>query len=156
MNQSLLHRIAINKTGQPLKQFKKAQIEREPILDFEKMETQLNARVDNEANHDIELVPRITMLRLVSTELDTHFSFKVHKNEGENYISAMRQVLSRARNKAKRKKMRLDEFKMLLVGIDTSIAEYDTVTLLRTKTLSMYEESVYDELFSKLKKQDLV
>lgn len=163
MNESLLHRIAINRTGQPLKQFARmkhnnagagAQNKNEnKILDAISV-GELSSQIENTDKNNLETIPRKTTLKLVSMALDVHFSFRVAKGEAENYMGAMRQVLSRTRKKAKRKRMILDEFKMLHVSTDETHGEYDIVTLVRSKTLSPHEESVFDELMAVMAKTE--
>lgn len=157
MNESLLHRIAINRTGKPLKQFvrpfKQGKIQEINMLDASSV-GELSSQIENTDKNNLETIPRRTTLKLVSTPLDTNYVFKVAKGEAENYMGAMRQVLSRTRKKAKRKRMILDEFKMLHVSTDETNPEYDEVTLVRSKTLSPHEESVFDELMAVMAKTE--
>lgn len=103
---------------------------------------------------DVETVPRDTVLKmLMDAKLDEMFIFHTAPGEGENYLQAMRQVLSRARAKAYKKKTRLDEFKLLCHAI-TQKEEFDEVIVIRTKNMSEHEESVYDGLIEAFKKAD--
>jgi hypothetical protein len=101
----------------------------------------------------LETSPRETVYKfLANKKLDEPFLFNVQKGDGENYAQAMRQVLSRARAKALKKKIPLDEFKVLTLKIE-NLENYDEVTLIRTKTLSTKEESVYDDLIAQFTKK---
>lgn len=100
---------------------------------------------------ELEHQPRATVIKFVQTALDTEFSFKVPLNCGDNYVQAMRQVLSRTRKKARMKKKVLDDFKTQQKPIEhfpEADPPHDLVTLIRTKNLSKLEGSVYDVLFS--------
>jgi hypothetical protein len=102
--------------------------------------------------NDLETVPRETVLKmLIQKKLDEHFIFKTSLGEGEHYIQAMRQVLSRTRKKALRKKQRLDEFKVYVISIEEK-EDHDVVTLVRSKNMTRTEESVYDALMEQFKK----
>lgn len=145
---SFRDRIKINKTDKVIAQ----PLIGTPIeIGPEEIENSLSARLENTDKFGLETNPRKTVLKLVETPLDTKFIFRVTRGEAENFISAMRQVLSRVRKKAKKNKWRLDEFKMLTIECK-QFEEYDEICLVRTKTLDPYEESVYESLFAALKK----
>lgn len=142
-DKTIIHAMAINQTGEPLRGHQ--------TITAASLELALHAQLDSADKYNLETIPRVTVLKIVETAIDVKFTFRVHKGEAENYMGAMRQVLSRTRKKAKKKHMRLDEFKLLHLGTIEHEA-YDEVTLVRTKTLSPYEESVYDSLFNAMKK----
>lgn len=104
--------------------------------------------------NDLELVPRETVLKLLRLPLDTMYTFKTQLGRGAAYVQAMRQVLSRARGKALRGKIPLQEFKVYEMEIKSE-ADYDVVTLIRTRRLLEQEQSVYDELIAHFAKVPL-
>ena len=123
------------------------------VPDLSQIAEKFQGHVLNITKNDLETVPRETVLKmLIQKKLDEHFIFRVETGEGENYIQAMRQVLSRTRKKALKKKQQLDEFKMLIVGVEHK-TDYDIITLVRTKTMSAHQESVYDEIMAAFTKQ---
>lgn len=102
--------------------------------------------------NELESVPRETVLKmLIQKKLDEHFIFKTIKGDGNNYIQAMRQVLSRTRKTAYKKKQRLDEFKMFVISV-VEKTDHDEVTLMRSKSMQPHLESVYDALMDAFKK----
>lgn len=104
------------------------------------------------SEQELETVPRETVLKLlIQKKLDEHFIFKTMAKDGEKYIQAMRQVLSRTRKKALKKKQRLDEFKLYVISIEEK-PDHDVVTLMRSKNMTRTEESVYDALMEQFKK----
>jgi hypothetical protein len=103
-------------------------------------------RIVTQYDLSVEHEPRATVLKmLTAAKLDENYTFKVASGEADNYIQAMRQVLSRTRKKAASKKQKLTEFKMLRVSVETT-PTHDTVTLVRTRTLDAHHQSVYSEL----------
>lgn len=103
---------------------------------------------------DLEVEPRATVLKMLTAKkLNEPYTFKVAKGEADNYIQAMRQVLSRTRAKASRAKKSLNEFKMMRLDVVENL-DHDLVTLVRTKTLSEHQASVYDQLIAAFEKKD--
>lgn len=96
---------------------------------------------------DLEVLPRDTFLKMLiqKPELEVDFIFRVAKGEGDHYIQAMRQVISRTRKKAKRDKVRLQDFKLIVKSIETK-EDHDVVTLIRAKSMNAVQRSVYDQL----------
>lgn len=100
-----------------------------------------------------ETVPRETLLKMLAEgKLDEPFTFKTIPNSAEAYLQSMRMVLSRVRNRARKQKKPLSEFKLLLVKIDKG-ENYDEITLMRSRVLSPKDESVYDALSDMMAKQ---
>lgn len=121
-------------------------------LNLKNFEDSFDKRGQMIEKHGLETAPRQTILTmLIEKKIDELFIFKTERENGQAYVQAMRMVLSRTRRKALQKKRQLDEFKLLVRAIET-LEEYDQVTLVRTKTLSLKEESVYDELMSAFEK----
>jgi hypothetical protein len=101
----------------------------------------------------VETSPRDLLIKLIGTvEIDVEFEFKTVPGGGENFVQAMRMVLSRVRARAKRKKLPLDEFKLLFQKCER-LENYDVVTVMRSKSLSPKDESMYDDLTKLMAKQ---
>lgn len=116
---------------------------------------QLEQQLKTASEHELELHPRQTVLRfLVEKQMDELFTFKTQLGRGANYVQAMRQVLSRSRNKALAKKVPLQEFKVYEIEIKSE-KDHDIVTLMRTRRLLEKEQSVYDELIAKFARTPL-
>lgn len=135
------------------------QTENFPVLRIERehktddIAARLSAKLQSVARNELETLPRETVLKmLVQKKLDEHYSFKVDLGHGDNYVQAMRQVLSRARKKALKKKQRLDEFKLYVISIEQE-EDYDKVTLVRTRQLNPQETSLYDEILNAFEKK---
>lgn len=148
--------ISINKTGKLVAEpIKPADDEEDLDIDFSK----LGQSLENTQDETFEHLPRYTVLKMLKEgHLDTDFIFKVTAGEGENYVQAMRQVLSRARKKAKKKGTRLDNFKLFTRSIKTVEADdtspsHDLVTLIRSKNMTELEISVYDEITEAFEKK---
>lgn len=113
----------------------------------------LNAKLQSVERNELETLPRETVLKmLVQKKMEEHFIFKVDLGHGENYVQAMRQVLSRARKKALKKKQRLDEFKLYVIDIKQQ-EDHDVVTLVRTRQLNPQETSLYDDILNAFEKK---
>lgn len=122
------------------------------LPDLSHIADQVGAEVEAIEKNSLETVPRETVLKMLcEKKMDEHFIFSVQSGEAENYIQAMRQVLSRTRKKALRKKKQLSEFKMLIISVEKK-KDQDVVTLVRTKMMSEHQESVYDELIAAFEK----
>lgn len=150
----LLERIRINKANTirdavQAKAF--AESEAGPIT--EDIMSGLTAQLTAAERHELEHVPRDTVLKLLSNkQLDEHFIFMTTHGQGENYVQAMRQVLARTRKKAAKKKVRLQEFKMYVVSIKRN-EDHDVVTVVRTRKMPEHLESVYDALLDAFEKK---
>lgn len=146
--------IAINKTGKIVAP-PREKVEPVTELDFSSLEQKL----ENTQDENFEHLPRHTVLKMLREgALDTDFIFKVSFGEGDNYVQAMRQVLSRARRSAKKKQTRLDNFKLLTRSIESVEADgsepaHDLVTLVRSKNMTALEISVYDEITEAFEKK---
>lgn len=117
-------------------------------IDMNDIAARLEQKLQSVERNELETLPRDTVLRmLVQKKMDEQFSFKVDLDRGENYIQAMRQVLSRARKKALKKKQRLDEFKLYVISI-THEKDHDVVIVVRTRQLNAQEMSVYDDIIN--------
>lgn len=117
--------------------------------------TRLQRQLISAEKNDLETVPRHTVLRMLTEkQLDEPFSFKCSLGHGANYVQAMRQVMSRTRHRASKKKIPLQEFKVYELEIRSEL-DHDVVLLLRTRRLMEHEESVYDELMAQVAKQPL-
>jgi len=105
---------------------------------------------------DLEHIPRETVIKMIKVGLDVEFTFKVELEKGNNFVQAMRQVLSRSRKKARRKNVRLDEFKVLersITSKPTDEPPHDEVTLVCSKNMSALELSVYDEIIEQMERK---
>lgn len=166
MNPAFLEQIRINKTNRirdadQAARHKAAESEAEeffetgrpvPAITGESILAKFQTRADAERNNTLETIPRITVRRMLTEKkLNEDFVFRVYLGHGENYIQAMRQVLSRTRKKAYKKRIRLDEFKMFVVGIRV-LDDCDEVTLMRTTQMPEHLKSVYDDLIDAFKK----
>lgn len=102
---------------------------------------------EGETRDDFEHIPRETFLKMLiqKPELEVEFSFKVQRKQGNHYIQAIRQVISRTRRKARNEKRRLQEFKLIVKSVET-MDDHDVVTLIRAKTMNAVQRSVYDKL----------
>lgn len=95
---------------------------------------------------DWETSARATVIRMFTeAKFEENFTFKVAPGEADHYINAMRSVLARVRKKAMKEKKKLDEFKLLVVGIKHE-PTHDVVTLVRTRATSQKAKSIYDDL----------
>lgn len=170
MNKEMLERIRINQAGRIRD---KAQAARHAIVSgsgvggapwsnkdtetpfqiTDDFSARLQGTFEAVKRYELETKPRETVLKMfMERKLDENFIFKVTKGEGENYVQAMRQILSRTRKKALRNKMPLNEFKLLTVNI-TEKEDHDVVTLVRTKRMSEHMQSVYDDLITAMAKK---
>lgn len=162
MNKEMLEKIRINKTGkirdpaQAAKTINADENSDGPVtLNLSDIEGKLNQDFEAGENHELEIIPRATVKRMLEEKkYDEPFVFKVHLGQGANYVQAMRQVLSRARKKALRKKIRLEEFKLFELAIESK-EDHDIVRLVRVKNIPAHLTSVYDELLNAFKREDL-
>lgn len=113
----------------------------------------LISKLTDQERKELEHVPRDTVLKMLSNkQLDEPFMFMTALGEGDNYVQAMRQVLSRTRKKAKSKKIRLQEFKLFVQSIESK-ENHDVVIMIRTKQMPANLESVYDALIDVFEKK---
>lgn len=99
---------------------------------------------------ELETIPRATVIRMLqTTKLDVNFAFKTAKHCGMNYILAMRAVMSRVRGRAIRDRVKLEEFKLYVVKVETKEL-YDEVVLVRTKSEAQLGRSLYGAIFKEL------
>lgn len=153
----LLEQIRINKSGTirdaiQAENYAASQAAGGPIT-ADDLTIALTARLTAAERNELEHVPRDTVLKMLSNkQMDEPFVFLTSLGEGDNYVQAMRQVLSRTRKKAAKKKVRLAEFKMFVMSI-TSKEDHDVVTVIRTKNMPEHLESVYDALLDAFEKK---
>lgn len=148
--------IRINKTGK-LKTSPRADDDATGMKPIEINLDNLDAKMVEQQHPDLEHLPRDTVKKMIMTvPLDQEFIFKVAVDCGENYVQAMRQVLSRTRKKARKRKVRLDEFKLLtrkIINRPAAEPPHDEVTLIRSKNMSALEVSVYDEILEQFERK---
>ncbi len=156
---NFLDQIRINKTGKVVDKQqaeKHAEADDNHQITVDDIELGLNETITAIEKGDLELVPRETVLKLLTEyKLDQEFSFKTTKHGGDHYVQAVRQVLSRARKKALRKKKQLDHFKLLTKSIETK-DDHDFVIIIRSKQMSPHEVSVYDDLIDAFERKPKV
>ncbi len=115
--------------------------------------SKMQAQLASAARVDLEQIPRKTLVRMFTeADLEVKFTFKVELGGGKNYVQAMRQVLSRVRDKAAAQKMELEDFKLFTLKIESK-EDHDEITLIRSAIMTQKEESIYTELMDKLKVQ---
>jgi hypothetical protein len=135
-----------------------AHVEQKPPVKVEQKFTGLAEKLERQliatAQGDFETVPRDTVLKLLHRNMDELFIFNTALGQGENYVQAMRQVLSRTRKRAEKKRVVLEEFKLYIVTIQSK-DDVDCVTLVRTKGIPEHLVSVYDELTAAFSKQNI-
>lgn len=100
----------------------------------------------------IHVTPRKTILdMLANSKLDENYVFYTRPNSGEDYVQAMRQLLSRTRKKAKQDKLTLkQDFKLYTIEVVTVENKYDRVTLLRSMSINHRFNSHFDEIMNAL------
>lgn len=148
---SFRERIRINQENKTAALVRVDEGEEGELIDIDLLERKLIAQITNTEKFNLDTKPRKTLIHLIEQPYDTKFAFRVVKGEGENYINAIRQVLSRTRRRAKAKKITLEQWKLFLDGIDETHAEYTEVTLVRSRTLTGHEISLYDDLVEAMK-----
>lgn len=153
---SLINQLLINKTGKIRDPAQAARHEAESMqsaITAESLEINFSAQLTAAERNELETVPRETVLKMLNNKkLDEHFVFNTFHGQGDAYVQAMRQVLSRTRKKALKKRVRLDEFKLFVVMIEDK-SDHDIVTLVRTKQMPAHLESVYDALVDAFEKK---
>jgi hypothetical protein len=94
--------------------------------------------------------PRRTMINIVLAPPEIPYSFYVRPHCGVDYVGAIRAVLSRARNKARQTRTKVEEFKLLVVSVENA-EKWDKVTLLRTRQRVTMRSTQEDELMEIMK-----
>ena len=158
---SFMEKIRINQAGTIKDKAQAAKHDAElnqKSISVDDVEIGLTTAITDLDRTDLELSPRETVYRmLIDCKLDEQYRFKTSKGQGEHYVQAVRQVLSRTRKKALRSKRQLDEFKLLTISIETKPeSDYDESVLVRSKQMSLHEASVYDELIDAFERKPKV
>lgn len=94
--------------------------------------------------------PRLTLLKLVEQPLNTDYTFNVPRFRGESYLSAMRQCLSRTRQRLRDRGKKYTEFKLVVMKKDgksrvKTHPTHDEITV-RRMVGHTKDDSVFDEL----------
>lgn len=98
----------------------------------------------------LDKVPRTTVLNMLrDTPLEADHVFNVRKGGGNDYVRAIRSLLSRIRAKAISQRKHLDEWKLLTVAIE-KFPTHDVVTMLRTKEIKKLRSDDYKDIFAAL------
>lgn len=85
------------------------------------------------------------MLLFAAENPEVVFSFKTRRYGGDQYLAAMRMVLSRTRRAATKHKLALEPRKMLRVLVEQQ-GDCDVVQVLWTQHKSLVQKGVYEEL----------
>lgn len=98
----------------------------------------------------LDKVPRTTVLNMLrDTPLEVDHVFNVRKGGGNDYVRAIRSLLSRIRAKAISQRKHLDEWKLLTVSVE-QLPTHDVVTMLRTKEIKKLRSDDYKDIFAAL------
>lgn len=102
----------------------------------------------------LENNPRQTVISLFKLPADTPFTFKTKLHQGQNYLDAMRQLISRARRHARIAKQPITHWKMLLMGPIEHHATYDLLTLVKTQMATIRQKEMYADLLDVMAGED--
>lgn len=111
---------------------------------------------EEQIRSDLETNARLTIIRMFqeAPALDQNFSFKTAPQKGEDYVQAIRQVLSRSRQKLRsRQNTQPPHFKLFLIGIE-HLEDHDLVTIVRSaQSRSLVVGSLMDEIAGLIKNE---
>lgn len=118
------------------------------IAAIERRSDILAAFEEDQQRSDLESNARITIIKMFTEApaLDQNFTFKTARGKGEDYVQAIRQVLSRGRQKLRSaQNTQPAHFKLFLVGIER-LEDHDLVTIVRSARPSIKMRSVMDDI----------
>lgn len=130
------------------------------LEDFEQFNAARKASVSDReaarnARADLETNARLTVIKMLTNvpQLEVNFTFKTLRYGGAAHVQSMRVVLSRARQAAKGTDKRLQEFKLLTVGIATE-QDHDVVTVVRSQRASLKQKNVFDDIIAAMETEE--